>query len=196
MVSRLVFGALVLTLSTVASAQTTRTPQTPSSAAASARRVDGEADAAARALPLRLTLLDPSGLSTIPSSFSCQDTPEEEMRLQSLIQLNAASLPLTRRLTLHSFSRWGCPRTAGAAVGATYAITLAPRLALVLAAGVASFPQAQRGGLFRPTLRADLQWTTRDGKPRSVGIDAVRVIRSAIRAGAQRRVGASVSGSF
>jgi hypothetical protein len=190
MILRLGCGALLLALSTAAPAQTI-----PPGAA---KRADGEhASAEARALPLRLTLLDPSGLAAIPSSFSCQETPEEAMRLQSLIQLNAASLPLTRRLTLHSFSRWGCPRTAGAAVGATYAVPLTARLALVLAAGVAGYPHAQHSGwLLRPGLRADLQWTTKDGRPRSVGIDATQILRSAVKAGAQRRVGASISGSF
>jgi len=174
--------------------------QAPASApaGASARRTDGEAPvSSAHGLPLRLSLLAPTDLGGIPSSFTCQDTPEEASRLQSLIQLNAASLPLTRQLTLHSFSRWGCPRTAGAGVGLTYAASLSPRAALVIAAGVAAFPHAARGGwLLRPTVRADIQWTTKDGRPRSVGIDATQVLRSAIKAGAQRRIGASVSGSF
>ena len=194
MIRRLFSGAVLLALAASARAQA----PSPTLPAASAKRSDGDpAASAGRGLPLRLTLLDPSGISAIPSSFSCQDTPEEAMRLQSLIQLNAASLPLTRRLTLHSFSRWGCPGTAGAGVGATYAIALSPKLALVLAAGVAGFPHGQLDRwTLRPSVRADVQWTTKDGSTRSLGIDTTQILKSAVRAGAQRRVGASVSGSF
>jgi len=166
--------------------------------AAAGAATDGEAASrSGDALPLRLTLLDPRGVAALPSSFTCQDTPEEASRVQAEIQEQARSLALTSRVTLHAFSRWGCPRSAGAALGLTHAVRLGPRLRWVLAAGVAGFPQAaQRGWLLRPSLRSDLVWTTRDGQTRSVGVDATQLLRSAVKAGAQRRVGASVSGSF
>jgi hypothetical protein len=165
--------------------------------ATSTKRQDGEtAASSAHGLPLRLTLLDPTDMSTIPSSLSCQDSPEETMRLQSLVQLSAASLPVTRRLTLHSFSRWGCPSSAGAGGGVTYAIELSPKMAMVLAAGVAVFPHAPGGRQVRPRVRADLQWTTKDGETRSVGIDMTQILKSAVKAGVQRRAGASISGAF
>ena len=152
---------------------------------------------AQRALPLRLSLMDPSGLVDVPTSFSCRESGEEARQLSSHIELSAATLPLTRRLTLHAFSRWGCTRTDAVAAGATYRVELGSKMAIVLAAGVAGFPHAQDAGwLFRPSLRADLQWTTKDKQLRSVGVDATQILKSAVKAGVQRRVGLSVGGSF
>jgi len=158
--------------------------------------VDPWSPVSPEALPLRLSRLDPGGLAAVPSAFSCQESAEEANRTQSLIQLSAASLPLTRRLTLHGFSRWGCPRTSAAAVGLTHPVQLSPRLAWVIGAGASVFPHAGRGWLARPTLRSDLQWKQPDGTVRTVGIEAVEVLKSAVRAGASRRIGASIRGSF
>lgn len=172
-------------------------PPEPSPQVPGAGRQDGDAaSSSAHGLPLRLSLLDPTGIAPVPSSPVCQDSVAETMQLQSLIQLSAASLPLTRRITLHSFSRWGCARDAGAGAGLTYAIELSRKLTLVFAAGAAVFPQTRTGLLIRSGVRTDLQWTTKDGKKRSLGLDAVQLIRSAAKQGAKRRIGASISGSF
>jgi hypothetical protein len=151
----------------------------------------------ARALPLRLSLLSPLELAKVPTSFSCEESSEELARTASLIQLNAASLAATQRLTLHAFSRWGCPSTAAAGAGFSFNIQLSPGLAWVFSGGAAYFPHISgNGSMVRSALRTDLLWTTKDGQVRAVGVDALQIFRGAIRSGAQRRIGTSVSGSF
>jgi hypothetical protein len=162
--------------------------------------------AAERALPLRLSLLDPNGLAGVPTSFECVEGAEGIRQSHTQIELQSAVLRLTPRFTLHAFSRWGCTPTVAVAGGFTYAVKLSPRLTGVLSAGLAGNPHgdyplfgAGRAGnswVLRPVLRADVQWQARDGSPRSIGIDGWRLIRSAVKSSVKGRVSASISGAF
>lgn len=164
-----------------------------------ARAKDGDSqELQAQNLPLRLSLLDTRELMTVPTSFTCQESTEEASRRQFQVQMNAVALPLARRLTLHGFSRWGCALSSGAGASLTHAVQLSPNLTWVLAGGVAVFPHILGPGggwLIKPSVRADLQWNV-GGRKVSAGVDALQVIKGAVKAAAQRRVGASISGSF
>jgi len=199
-------GLLPLALALAASTAVAQ-PWLPGPASAPAPEGDPLASqAAGRALPLRLSLLDPKQVADVPTSFECVEGAERVRPAHTLIALQSAMLRLTPRFTLHAFSRWGCAPTVAVAGGFTYAVKLSPKLTGVLAAGLAGNPHGEyppfgagpvgNSWMLRPVLRADVQWQSRDGDLRSVGVDAWRIIRSTVKSGVKRRVSVSITGEF
>ncbi|MCC6748900.1 MAG: hypothetical protein IT371_14675 [Deltaproteobacteria bacterium] len=147
------------------------------------------------AQPLRLSLLDENDPLEHGLSPLCRDTVVAQGARGTVFSRSAWRRPLTGRLTLHTVARFGCPKSAGGAVGLTHVTRLSPALDLVLGAGVAHYPQLLRGGsLTKAVLRTDLVVQLPGGGSVSTGVQWIDLRPS--KGVGPKRLGLSVSGQF
>jgi hypothetical protein len=137
-------------------------------------------------LPLQLaalTLTSPSflpGQRVVPGCDAEAETTgnsEGPAGTTGLPLIGSIPLRLSPRLAMLSFSRLGCPITAGLGMAFTYEIPIRRALSLSLGASLYAQPQAlDRGLARRELLRGDLAWKRPDGEvTQTLGVQALRV---------------------
>lgn len=136
-------------------------------------------------LPLQVAVLTLTAPSLLPGQrvvpgcdAEAQTTGNSEGPLGTGLPLiGSVPVRLSPRLSMLSFSRLGCPITAGLGLAFAYEIPVRPSLSLALGASLYGQPQALDKGLARrELLRGDLAWKGPDGAfSQTLGVQALRV---------------------
>jgi hypothetical protein len=136
-------------------------------------------------VPLQLAVLTLTSPSLLPGQRfvpGCDEEAETTGNSEGPIGtglplIGSAPLRLSPRLSMLSFSRLGCPITAGLGLAFAYEIPLRPTLSLSLGASLYGQPQAlDRGVARRELLRGDLAWKRPGGDvTQTLGVQALRV---------------------